>query len=264
MDNNDSEYEYEYDEDETETFYLNLELTSCNGLIRPPRKRSSSSNTMDDSAFAGTATASHESPVGIESELPSNHDPELQSQVQIMDLHSSNPIISYYNQIFSCSWADMLGTELMFSYPDESSAEFPPLHRHGDDYELIAANRVRILGRKANLISSSGDIAIGQSSSATIQTPRHTAYTNQARFLERLACAKQARGETDAVRTVFPQKKNQNIDGKLEAWAKTGAAVAEVGRLKQLISKGDTEALEALERLYSQSSETASQDAPNE
>ncbi|KAF3484251.1 uncharacterized protein GIQ15_03575 [Arthroderma uncinatum] len=248
QDNEDSEYEYEYDPFEAETFYINLELSSANGLIRPPRKRSSTMPT--DSPIDPALNASLD---GDGQHYNTDQELESQSRVQIMDLHTSNPIVSYGNQIFSCSWADMIGTELMFSRaPERLPNSLPPLWRHEDDCELLCANRVRVVGQKANLISSSGggQNVLGNDPAEASRV----AASNQARFLARLAKAKHAKGETDMIRTVFPLRKNQNLEGKIEGWNRTEAAVAEVERLNKLALEGDADALHALERIYSQRS----------
>ena len=143
-------------------------------------------------------------------------DPALvqQDRVQIMDLHTSNPIVSYKNQIFTCSWVDLLGTELIFASPDETS-DVPTLRR-GTDFELLSASRVKVLGQKANLISAAAG-ALRQQEQQEQQRPQsreqaqrsdaRLPLTNQGRFLQRLAETKRAKGERDPVRTTFPTKR---------------------------------------------------------
>ncbi|OJD10551.1 hypothetical protein AJ78_08471 [Emergomyces pasteurianus Ep9510] len=280
-DDSDSEYEYEYDDTATETFYLNLDLTTCNGPIRAPRKRATPTPTTT------TPTTSLDSPHGaplnagedqqhtngnVDSD-PDNQDQDQdqgqnQDQVQIMDLHSENPIISYRNQIFSCSWVDLVGTEMTFSMPEERST-LPRLRQH-QDYDLISANRVKILGQKANLIPgtsgipkaninnnpratpapgptpSDGDAAAAETLPAAPLAPP----TNQAFFLERLMNAKRAKGESDVVRTSFSQKRNQNFEAKLRGWARTGEQMAELELLNRRVLQGDANALRELEDIY--------------
>ncbi|GIJ88387.1 hypothetical protein Asppvi_007308 [Aspergillus pseudoviridinutans] len=253
----DSEYEYEYHEVDTETFYLNLDLTSLHGPIRPPRRRDPASSTA---AVPTTLTPTDDHEPAIDSTESDNVPSE---RVQILGLHTTNPIVSYQNQIFSCTWADQIGTELLFTRPEtghepdlESALpQISPL-RSGKDFDLIAANSVKILGRKANLISSSGS---GSTQVPSIQ-PSETAnvlrkagpQSNQARFLERLTHIKRERGETDTVRTVFSTKRTQNLEDRLRGWARTEEELAEVQRLSEAASRGDTVALTALEELYTE------------
>lgn len=157
--------------------------------------------------------------------------------------------------MFSCSWADQLGTELFFTSPDELSkatsttnnvTNNAPLAR-GKNFDLIAATSAKLLGRKANLISSSEPNA----ASATT-----TKGSNQARFLERLASVKQAKGESDTVRTVFSTRRTQNLEDRLRGWAKTEEQMAEIQRLQEAVLRGDSSAVMTLERVYRDMQET--------
>ncbi|RLL93659.1 hypothetical protein CFD26_100932 [Aspergillus turcosus] len=256
-DEDDSDYEYEYHEVDTETFYLNLDLTSLHGPIRPPRRRDPASSTA---AVPTNLTPTDDHEPAIDSTEPDNVPSE---RVQILGLHTPNPLVSYQNQIFSCSWADQIGTELLFTRPetghepDVESAlpQISPL-REGKDFDLIAANSVKILGRKANLISSSGLGPIQEPSIQTSETAnvlRNTVpQSNQVRFLDRLMHVKRQKGETDTVRTVFSTKRTQNLEDRLRGWARTEEELAEVQRLSEAAIQGDAAAMTALEELYTE------------
>lgn len=151
-----------------------------------------------------------------------------QDRIQIMDLHSENPVVSYRNQIFTCSWYDLLGTDLVFAFPDECH-DIPRL-REDDGFDLISASRVKLMGQKANLISASKEKASRrpaqpqQQSSADVMLPT----TNQGRFLQRLMDAKERKGETDTVRTVFPQKSVWGFEVHSPFWTGARAQAGEV------------------------------------
>ncbi|KAJ5934551.1 hypothetical protein N7466_004098 [Penicillium verhagenii] len=266
------EYEYEYDERETESFYVNLDLTSCNGPIRPPRMRDEDSRDI---------SAIENEPYGGPDDLPEDTTfTPLEStetatlpgeRIQLLGLHTCNPVVSYHNQIFSCAWADQIGTELLFTHPDAApDADYPPL-RQGPGFELLAANSVKILGRKANITSSSGpglvpgDINIPNPIPTNTGTPdsfpadpasmtihpalQHPTTTHQANFIQRLQSMKNAKGQSDTVRRVMGTKKAVNFDDRLNAWARTEAQVAEITSLNQRAANGDEEALEILEMM---------------
>lgn len=222
--------------------------------------------------------------------------------MQILGLHTRNPIVSYQNQIFSCSWADQIGTELLFTHPELAPAPEPepepdsepraaqitPL-KHTKDFDLLAANSVKILGRKANLISSAGPagtvpadpsttssadgVTSGLGGASTPGPPppptRRTGpasnNTNQARFLDRLISLKQAKGETDPVRKVFSLKRTQNLEDRFRGWVQTDEQLAEISRLNDAATQGNTDAIAQLEHLYAQmGSREAVEDAPPE
>ncbi|KAL1958069.1 hypothetical protein VTO42DRAFT_5109 [Malbranchea cinnamomea] len=196
------EYEYEYDENETETFYLNVDLSSCHGPIKPPRKRSVAPTVLG-------AEPDHIPQAMLEVDPNLRVDPGLvpQDRIQIMELHTDNPVVSYQNQIFTCSWVDLLGSELIFSFPGELP-DIPKL-RAEKDFDLISASQVKLMGQRANIISASGK----DKSWMRHAPPQHPALdlglppTNQGKFLQRLMEVKRRKGETDMVRTAFPTKR---------------------------------------------------------
>ena len=237
----DDDWEYEYHDSDTDSFFLTLDLSS-QGPLRPRHTTTTTTATTTtedehETDFARPLTTTE-----------SDHHPGTSTdRLQILALHTLNPIVSYQNQIFTCSWADLLGTELLFTSPQELDSESDSVLR-GRDYDLLAANSVKILGRKANLISSSG-VTVSEPSTSAAGTPTTT---NQARFLDRLAAIKQDRGEPDTVRTVFSTRRSQNTtnpEDRLRGWARTEEQMLEIQRLQDAVLRGDSQALAALEEM---------------
>ncbi|RAL07599.1 TFIIIC subunit 6 family protein [Aspergillus homomorphus CBS 101889] len=274
-----------------QTVYLTLDLSSLHGPLRPPRRRQPSTNPT-------TATNTPDEPAAALSSTEFTHADSPADGLQILALHTSNPIISYQNQIFSGTWADQLGTDLIFARPDEERKEeeeiaphdpngpgsIDPLViplRHGHNYDLLAAPSIKIIGRKATLISSTqpsaaaivatgGEGSPNASSAQAEDTPADSTPTapttgiirapnlpssNQARFLERLASLKRSKGETDSVRTVFSMKRIQSdhassLGGRASGWARTDEQLVEIQRLNELALQGDSSAMAELEALY--------------
>ncbi|KAL2844323.1 hypothetical protein BJY01DRAFT_264014 [Aspergillus pseudoustus] len=254
----DSEWEYEFHDTETETIFLNIDLTTHNGPLRPPRRRN---EFNEPTASTSSTTAATPVPIAtpsrtdVQDSTPING-PEIETasadRVQILGLHTSNPIVSYQNQIFSCSWADQLGTELFFAPAETNSesdgADLIPAHvtslKHTKEFDLIAANSVKILGRKANLISSSGTPGL-------VYKPEHQ--SNQAKFLERLKVVKRRKGETDNVRTVFSSaRRGPTLEDRLRGWVRADEQLATIQQLNERALQGDSDAIAELETLYSQ------------
>lgn len=243
-----------------QTFYVNLDLTSYHGPIRPPRCRQESSAVpaTPSSRFPSSpATGSLSPSLPYQSNEDNNNneadadDTADRDHVQILGLHTRNPIVSYQNHVFSCSWADLIGTELLFAHPQEEQ-ETPSLKR-GKDFDLIAANSVKILSRRANLISSSGMAESGSLGVSLPGSPYPSGpQTNQARFLQRLTNVKRSKGERDTVRTVFSLRRTQNIEERLRGWARTEEQIAEIQRLNRGALQGDMNALAELEKLCAQ------------
>lgn len=269
--------------DSPKTFYLNLDLTSLHGPVRPPRRRQEEATSHHENATTDPNSAdglNGANPIrpGNDAYVPlDSAEADISSErIQIVGLHTCNPIISYYNQIFSCSWADHIGTELIFAHPDtdpdtDHTLTTPLLQ--GPAFELLAANSVKILGRKANITSSSGmglvqdgtpnlnvDFLVETPSSHTstsASVPRRPAGpTPQSQFIQRLQNLKGAKGQTDTVRTVMSARRNLNVTDRLSAWARTESQVAEVHRLNKRAAEGDQDALAALEMLLREMSQS--------
>ncbi|OJJ04559.1 hypothetical protein ASPVEDRAFT_31005 [Aspergillus versicolor CBS 583.65] len=274
LDDEDSDWEYEYHDTETETFFLNLDLTTHHGAIRAPRRRNDPSASTSTSA-PGTVnpTPAPSRPDDQDAAVTgSEADSAPSGRVQILGLHTHNPIISYQNQIFSGTWADQIGTELFFARPDMVGAEFDTIEaasthiaplKHTEDFDLISANSVKILGRKANLISSSGPtVAPGQrepsfgstqgsalDAPGLVYKPEHQ--SNQARFLNRLKDLKSHKGETDTVRTVFSTtRRGANLEARLRGWVQTEEQLNLIRQLNDRAVQGDTNAIWELENIY--------------
>ncbi|KAI9376491.1 TFIIIC subunit-domain-containing protein [Aspergillus egyptiacus] len=267
----DSEWEYEYHDTETETFYLNIDLTTHNGPVRPPRRRnetSASAPATTDPTPATPSRADDQEPAMNISEP----DSASAERIQILGLHTKNPIVSYQNQIFSGSWADQIGTELFFARPDTIDPDLddpdsapPPVTplKRTKDFDLVAANSVKILGRKANLISSSGlgtdqseQVPSSSAPSSTVDMPgliyKPEYRSSQARFIERLKDIKRQKGETDTVRTVFSTpRRGPSLEDQLRGWVRTDEQLAAIQQLNDRALRGDPAAYAELQSIYS-------------
>lgn len=240
--------------------------------MRPPRRRTEHGKPLSEPP---ASTGDSRSNPPSESFAPVESDERASTsneRIQVLGLHTRNPIVSYHNQMFSCSWADQIGTELIFANPNtatDSANQLEPLHR-GPSFELLAANSVKILGRKAHITSSSGPglthdtesgTLINSAYDATSQGPsqagmprRVAAPSHQAHFLHRLQALKSSRGEPDAVRTVVSSRRTvgsaDNVE-RSQAWQRTEAHVADIHRLNERAARGDAEAQMALDLMVS-------------
>lgn len=137
--------------------------------------------------------------------------PDLSDRIQILDLHSSNPIISYQNQIYSCEWTSTIGTDVLITTPDPN---FPhPILREEPGVSVLAATSIKLFGRATQIAPRGSQETTSAPDQATpVQIPvsmtSKKARQNQAKFLERLIAIKAAKGEKDEV-TVYAQKGNQ-------------------------------------------------------
>ena len=277
---------------------MNLDLSVHHGPVKPPRQRTSSARSKSKSRSRSRSRSSSGSTDGNGSRSRSNSNsnhagnknttttttttnnanadsPYDQDHIQILGLHTSNPIISYRDHLFSCYWADLLGTELFLSLKDEdehgnvliheptatttttAADSLHPLKR-GNGFDLISANNVKIIGRRAHLISASGDSSQSHSAHTKNDNPQSqpsttaTPVTNQAQFIQELSRIKQAKGETDTVRTTLNVKRPQNIEERLRGWARTEEQMADIHRLSARAQNDDRDAQGELKDLYEQ------------
>ena len=158
---------------------------------------------------------------------PPREEPE--DRIQILDLHSSNPIISYQGQIYSCEWTSTIGTDILLSASDP---DFPhPVLKDEAGVSIIAATGIKLFGRPIELTPRSNASAGNEQTPPTNSAPTDSTAVaenapapetpvkitippnltatkgreKQAKFLERLIAIKAAKAEKDEV-TVHSQR----------------------------------------------------------
>jgi hypothetical protein len=166
-----------------------------------------------------------------EEEMMENDEETKPAPVQILDLHSENPLVSYRGQVFSCEWASNVGTELLFIAHD-NECQLPVLRSLPGDVDLLAASSCRLIPKSITLeprFSARSRMATDlpsrtdtRNNDSTVSIPVGQAASqkrrDQARFLERLMSIKREKGETDMI-TVIAQKRQLNNKWKL-IWRK--------------------------------------------
>lgn len=158
---------------------------------------------------------------------PEEERPAL-SQVQILDLHTSNPIVSYEGVVYSCQWARNIGTELLFT-PHDPSSNLPVLRNLPGDVDLLAASSARLVSNVLELKPKAAPLVAKRSE----KLPRKRKNSNteiligphsrekrksQAQFLEKLINIKAKRGEEDLVTVTTTKRMTAN---KIKADFKT-------------------------------------------
>lgn len=156
-------------------------------------------------------------------------------EIQVLDLHSDNPIISYKGRIFSGSWASNIGTELIFGAHDEiAERDLPHLQTLPGGVDLMAASSVRILTTPADLRPKhrpEGGPALmlpyanrrpapdryrSMRKESKIEIPvafdKHGRRKPQARFLENLMAIKVKKKEFDEVTTITKDTARDYVD----------------------------------------------------
>ncbi|KAL9134079.1 MAG: hypothetical protein Q9175_004741 [Cornicularia normoerica] len=249
----DLEWEYEYHETETESFYVTLDISSAVDYKNPRTKKKKpdppppkfpqpttsiaptspvAQENADPSQPAETPIPETPAPMEIDQILgPPEEDPSLsvpKDRIQILDLHTQNPLISYQNQMYSCEWTSTLGTDLLLTTPTPDFSH--PVLREKPNVSVLAASSIKLMCRPAQIANrhSAEESAlpstpapespiaspntVGPEKATPVKIPLGAtpsrARQNQANFLERLIAIKAQKGEKDSV-TIHTQKVNQ-------------------------------------------------------
>ncbi|GAP89570.1 putative transcription factor tau55-related protein [Rosellinia necatrix] len=240
-DDNESEWEYEYSTTETETFYVTLDLSKADFRAQeqirnpPPPSRGGWQNHRASELFLNrrkaAERASHNSPASSagssdaerdEDALPEashgGHDKRRSNgqddsranseRVQILELHSENPIISYKGRVFSGQWCENTTTELLMVRRNGKSS-LPVLQHLDDGVDLLAASASRINVTEQKLKPKASDRERQRASAHLPQTviPPVDLKASQERidqrnFLADLIAIKRRKGETDDVTVI--------------------------------------------------------------
>ncbi|KAL2204212.1 hypothetical protein CC79DRAFT_1324984 [Sarocladium strictum] len=169
------------------------------------------------------------SPVRLQEEVEAEDNGGALEDIQILDLHSHHPIISYRGRFFEGDWSEMIGTELIFEQRDQhgndpSNPPLPALRNLADGIDLLAASSSKILTREKILkpLVKAEDTERKKALDAVkkewnIRIPltkkeKEGQKGAQARFLENLMALKKKKGETDDV-TIYARPAGEQIRG---------------------------------------------------
>lgn len=265
---------------------MTLDLSSTIGPIRPAKKPKVQPANEATPATPVTPAQSAQSPVATPNTTQAVSTPQLNgrspeppdegeeasenTRIQILDLHTPNPIISYRNHIYDCRWASTIGTDLLITAPNPGSG-LPKLVE-GEGFDILAASSIKIVGQSARLVpnpdvrvsrhATSDELVIeegGEGGEDSVKIPvgiaSSKARQNQARFLERLIGVKKAKGEQDAV-TVHSQKRMTNMGWRVQQNQRRAEQQAEMEKLRELAADGDQTARKALMEMEAQVNES--------
>lgn len=268
---------------------MTLDLSSTIGPIRPKKKPKL--QPANEGTPATPATPAHHaqsrvatpdlsqpvSTVQLNGNTPDPPDEEDQdaledTSIQILDLHTPNPIISYRNHIYDCRWTSTIGTDLLITAPSPES-ELPKLVE-GEGFDILAVSSIKIVGQSAQLVpkpdarvsrnAASEELANPEGNEGGVKIPvgiaSSKARQNQARFLERLINVKVAKGEQDAV-TVHSQKRMTNSGWRVRQNRQRAEEQAEMEDLRRLAADGDEGASKALKQLEAQAANESDEEA---
>ena len=276
-------------------FYVDLDLSSLKDVIRP-RLQNGQKSAVPAKRINIESTPNIDTPTPVPTTVdeivdndevqdltvppniskPYDEGSNSSNDIQILELHSQNPIVSYQNQTYSCAWSEMIGTNMFFAEHSEEPC-IAPL-RSTNHYDLLSISRIKLTGQRAKVTNKPGakrkratgddglepdtldeesDPTPGKSlgnlrfANATINAD----LKKQAKFLEKFMDVKRAKGETDNVRTVFrntvtSRNATRGPQNKSGTQAKQDMA-KEIEELNRRVVRGDADALARLQKIYS-------------
>jgi len=231
---------------------------------------------IEDGSASPEAQLQSQEPTPTPTPGQERDDPGLNgpSNVQVLDLHTSNPIISYQDHVYSCSWVDMIGTNMFFTQPGMAEEYNVQPVLSTDEFDLLGTSTIKLVGHRAHMKKSSKKRARPEddgkennnsnnveSAEPPRQDPegrslgtltgtnpkRNARIKQQAKFLEKLIEIKDKRGHRDSVRAYVDDNIASHQPSKLSE-----AQRAEIDALNRRVVRGDGDALDRLEEIYSQ------------
>jgi hypothetical protein len=212
------EWEYEYDENETEDFYIPIDVANVPELqtrTNAPSQPAGHPTLLNSKLRAFYANRKELEISQAPVIPPEGEESASMGEIQVVGLHTSNPLIMYNGQLLSCQWVSAIGTDMLFAKPDpESNGEDGPL-KSLPDVDLIATSSARLVAQvgrlrpKWSLIEKEQTGTSGsaqnhsfrtmdeQSESTTVEARREQVVEPApSSFLAKLNAAKVRRGET--------------------------------------------------------------------
>ena len=159
-------------------------------------------------------------------------------RIQILDLHTRNPLVSYQGQLYSCTWGSTLGTDVLLEakQPPDVPNPYGPPQSTDPVASILATSSIRLSGSPVHItaketkhhasagppqdasftnLASTPPISAAASSpfkpingseqkKIDVGSTPTRARQQQGAFLERLIAVKAAKGETDIVTTSVP------------------------------------------------------------
>ncbi|KAM3499746.1 hypothetical protein MY11210_009590 [Beauveria gryllotalpidicola] len=191
---------------------------------------------------------------------PREEEPELRDEIQILELHSDHPLISYRGRLFEGEWAEIIGTEALLT-PHDSTQPLPALRRVPGDIDWLGAVSSRIVTKekiatvRRQQEGEDGDDPLAATRAAcNIYVPargggkdRTGARRQQARFLENLMALKRIKGQTDEVTVYALDGEGKDFDDKKDpdykprrkrAAPATAEAEAEAEEVEEVEARG--------------------------
>ncbi|EUC47945.1 hypothetical protein COCMIDRAFT_3078 [Bipolaris oryzae ATCC 44560] len=146
----DDEWEYEYDETETEDFYIPLDLSNVPAAQIPMVSQSRPGHPTLLKSRLRALNAARGQPVETAAGSNARQEMANMGEVQVIGLHTPNPLVMYNGQLLSCHWTSTIGTDMFFVKPDVDADTTQPL-RSLPSVDLLSLGSAKLVAKVGRL-----------------------------------------------------------------------------------------------------------------
>jgi hypothetical protein len=145
------EWEYEYDENETEDFYIPLELSNVPAAQIPMVSQGRPGHPTLLKSRLRALNAARAQPAEFAADSNDGQETATMGEVQVVGLHTPNPLVMYNGQLLSCHWTSTVGTDMFFVKPDENTSAQPQVLRSLPSVDLLALGSAKLVAKVGRL-----------------------------------------------------------------------------------------------------------------
>ncbi|CAO2652223.1 Nn.00g005060.m01.CDS01 [Neocucurbitaria sp. VM-36] len=148
---NDDEWEYEYDETETEDFYIPLDLSNVPNAQVPMVSQGRPGHPTLLKSRLRALNAQRGQPIEISMDTSDGQETATMGEVQIIGLHTSNPLVMHNGELLSCQWTSTIGSDMFFVKPDTNTGDLSEPLRALPSVDLLAMGSAKLVARVGRL-----------------------------------------------------------------------------------------------------------------
>ncbi|KAF1838404.1 hypothetical protein BDW02DRAFT_413243 [Decorospora gaudefroyi] len=147
----DDEWEYEYHESETEDFYIPLDLSNVPAAQIPMVSQGRPGHPTLLKSRLRALNAARGQPVDFATDTSDGQETATMGEVQVVGLHTPNPLVMYNGQLLSCHWTSTIGTDMFFVKPDANAAIPSQPLRSLPSVDLLALGSAKLVAKVGRL-----------------------------------------------------------------------------------------------------------------
>ncbi|CAG5158921.1 uncharacterized protein ALTATR162_LOCUS5320 [Alternaria atra] len=216
------EWEYEYDENETEDFYIPLDLSNVPAAQIPMVSQGRPGHPTLLKSRLRALNAARGQPAEFAANNNDAQETATMGEVQVVGLHTPNPLVMYNGQLLSCHWTSTVGTDMFFVKPDANASTQSQILRSLPSVDLLALGSAKLVA-KVGRLRPRDDLVDNASDAQQATEVTHTPDDNQ-------SAATRAPGIADAQ----PSSNKEGPSAPLSFLARLNEAKAKRGEKSRL------------------------------